>query len=366
MGTRAGSPCHDDMGWEDRPYYRDRPSSRMGPLLWLMSGSVPLFTFSGIRVRMHASMLVLIGVELLLAQTPLGIGAQSTITWLSILFASVLLHEFGHCFGARWVGGEADEILMWPLGGLALSRPPHRPWPSFITTAAGPAVTLSICVLAGLLLAVFNNGDGAIPWFPFHHGIRSYIPHDQLTFYIWWIFTVNYGLFVFNMLLVFYPFDGGRMVQELLWVRLGYYRSMQIAIPIGMVGAVALAAFGIAVWSLTLALIGVFGFHTCWRQRQLLREMGPDGFEDEGGGLYAAAYEPATPKRHRKGPTRSARRAVARARRASVDAKLESERLDAILAKVSAIGLAGLTWRERRVLRRATESRRKRDAELSR
>ncbi len=352
------------MAWQDRPYYRDREPSRMGPLLWLWSGSVPLFTFAGIRVRMHASLLVMIVVGLVLAQTPLGVGGQNAVTGLSILFASVLLHEFGHCFGARWVGGEADEILMWLLGGLAMSRPPRRPWPSFITTAAGPAVNLGICILAGALLAVFNNRDGAIPWFPLHHGLRSYIPHDQLTYYVWWIFTVNYGLLLFNLLLVFYPFDGGRMVQELLWVRLGYYRSMQIATVIGMVGAVVLAAVGLVSWRLLLVMIAVFGFHTCWRQRQLLREVGPDGFEDEQGGLYAAAYEPATPKRQR--PTRSALRAATRAKQAAVDARLESERLDAILAKVSAAGLASLTWWERRTLRRATRSRRRRGVELSR
>ncbi len=47
------------MAWQDRPYYRDQTPGRMGPLTWLLSGSVPLFTFAGIRVRLHASMLVL-------------------------------------------------------------------------------------------------------------------------------------------------------------------------------------------------------------------------------------------------------------------------------------------------------------------
>ena len=36
---------------------------------------------------------------------------------------SVLLHEFGHVAACRSTGGEADEILMWPLGGLAFTRP---------------------------------------------------------------------------------------------------------------------------------------------------------------------------------------------------------------------------------------------------
>ena len=66
-----------------------------------------------------------------------------------MLFVIVLLHEFGHCFAARKVDGEADEILMWPLGGLAYcSRPAH---------AAGQlhhrrrraAVNVVICLVAG-------------------------------------------------------------------------------------------------------------------------------------------------------------------------------------------------------------------------
>jgi hypothetical protein len=354
------------MGWQDRPYYRDRTPSRMGPLMWLLGGSLPLFTVFGIRVRMHASMLVTISLTLLLAQTRVGLGVQNAIVSMAILFVSVLLHEFGHCFGARWVGGEAEDILMTPIGGLAFSRPPRRPWPSFITTAAGPATTLAICLVTWGILMALGHGHTTIPWFPFGHDIIADIPSRTVAYYVWWVFLVNYGLLMFNMLLVFYPFDAGRMIQELLWVRMGYYRSMLIATPIGMFGAVGMFAFSLAVWQPLLALIGVFGFMACWRQRQLLREMGPDGFEDEGGGLYAAAYEPVTPERRRRRTSRAARRAVAQARRAAVEAKLESERLDAILAKVSSQGIGSLTWRERRALRQATEKRRKRDVELSR
>src|SRR5258708_14985890 len=41
------------------------------------------------------------------------------IILIVILFFSVLLHEFGHCFAARSVGGDAQDVLLWPLGGLA-------------------------------------------------------------------------------------------------------------------------------------------------------------------------------------------------------------------------------------------------------
>src|SRR5450432_1407745 len=123
------------MGYQDRPYYRDRGSGA-SPLMWILSGSVPLFTVFGIRVRAHASLIILIALELIFASSKSGLGAKNAVFSMSILFLSVLLHEFGHCFGARWVGGEADEILMWPLGGLAMISPPHRPWAQFIATAA--------------------------------------------------------------------------------------------------------------------------------------------------------------------------------------------------------------------------------------
>ncbi len=44
---------------------------------------------------------------------------------MTALFAIVLMHEFGHCFAARWVGGEAEDILMSPLGGPRRSRARH-------------------------------------------------------------------------------------------------------------------------------------------------------------------------------------------------------------------------------------------------
>src|SRR4051812_1431746 len=103
------------MGYQDRYYYRDRGSGASNPLMWLLNGSAPLFTAFGIRVRIHAMMITWIIIELLFSGSEYGLGFKNACVSMSILFVSVLLHEFGHCFGARWVGGEADEILMWPL-----------------------------------------------------------------------------------------------------------------------------------------------------------------------------------------------------------------------------------------------------------
>lgn len=348
------------MGWEDRDYYRGRPSgSRFtGGLMWLLTGSVPLGTWFGIRVRMHSSLVIFMAITLLFAETRGGMGAKNALTSMIILFFSVLLHEFGHCFGARWVGGSARDILMWPLGGLAFVEPPRRPWPSFLTTAAGPAVNVLLCLVTGLgIFAIYAASDRSapLPWFPFRDGLASYVPYDStLAYYLFWIFTVNYGLLMFNLLLVFYPFDGGRMVQELLWVKVGYYKSMMFATRIGMIGAVIAAMVGL-VTSFMLVVIAIFGFITCYRQYQQLREMGPGEWADSTD--YSAAYiQP--DRKPPKGPGYFARRKAQRDAESEVD---EQKRVDEILAKVSASGMSSLTRSERNYLKKATENQRKRD-----
>jgi Zn-dependent protease len=351
------------MAWQDRPYYRERGSTgwSSNPLMWLWNGSVPLGTWFGIRVRMHATMVIYILLTVLLAETRGGLGATNAVTAMTILFFSVLLHEFGHCFGARMMGGDAHEILMWPLGGLATTDPPRRWWPSFVTTAMGPLVNVAICLVTGIAIAILNRSAGAIPWFPLRNGLRTYVPHDWTTYYLWWIFLVNYALLAFNLLLVFYPFDGGRLVQELLWWRFGYYKSMRFATVFGMVGAAVVFLFGLATFSLMLMLIAGFGFFTCYQQRQMLLEAGPYGLEEDEGIDYSAAYDSGMPK-----PKRTSKWSAKRAARKIVAEKAEREHIDAILAKVSAHGMNSLTWLEKRALKKATEHQRQHELAMKR
>ena len=342
------------MGFQDRPYYRDRSGSTGNPLMWLLTGSVPLFTIFGVRVRMHATLILYIAMELIFSGGERGLGPGNALTAMTILFGSVLLHEFGHIFGSRIMGGRGDDILMWPLGGLAFAEPPRRPWPSFVTTACGPLVNVIICLITGTALVVMSHSAEAIPWFPLRTGIHGYIPSNWTGYYLFWIFTVNYALLMFNLCLVFYPFDGGRMVQELLWFKFGYYKSMMFATAVGMVGAVAIAAVGLTTLNLTIMLIAGFGFYTCMQQRRMLKEVGPEEFDEDA--LFAAAYEKQTP--HRRGPSKWA---IRKAQKAANAERIEQQKIDAILAKVSAKGMNSLTWLEKRALKQATEHQRQRD-----
>ena len=125
----------------------------------MLFGSVSIGTWFGIRVRLHASLIIFIGLTLVLGPSASqNFDIVDALTSMVILFFTVLLHEFGHCFAARYMGGEADDIVMTPIGGLAYATPPHRPWPTFVTVACGPLVNVGICLMTGLALWLLTGG----------------------------------------------------------------------------------------------------------------------------------------------------------------------------------------------------------------
>ena len=350
------------MGWQDRPYYRDPGPSSGNPLMWLLSGSVPLFRVFGIHVRMHVSLLVLIvlGILFNLLEGPAALRDASI--GYALLFVIILLHEFGHCFAARWVGGDAKEILMWPLGGLAFADAPNRPWPQLITTAGGPFVNVLICIVTrGIAWLIFHS---AMSWNPL---IQKFPAAVTTTYFIlWWAYEISFWLLLFNLLPIM-PLDGGRMLQEILWFKLGYYRASLIALMVGMITAVPLALYGLmsitSVGGLLIVFIAASCFLYCYQTRAAMKAEGPWAFEEDNAD-YSAAMWRAEDDEPRRKPRRLSRRAVRKLRKQAQAEEAEQAHIDAILAKVSAHGMQSLTWRERRVLRKATE-RKRREMELS-
>ena len=113
-------------------------------------GSIHLFRFSGVDVFLHWSWFLVAAYEI-----QIGRGLYSSVTWNALeylaLFLIVLLHEFGHALACRQVGGRANQIVLWPLGGVAYVDPPPRPGATLWSIAAGPLVNV---VLVPVLFAV--------------------------------------------------------------------------------------------------------------------------------------------------------------------------------------------------------------------
>jgi Zn-dependent protease len=90
------------------------------------AGSMRLFQMQGISVYVHWSWLLVAVLELQFRTNFYASQVWNIAEYLS-LFAIVLLHEFGHALACRQVGGRANEIVLWPLGGVAFVMPPARP-----------------------------------------------------------------------------------------------------------------------------------------------------------------------------------------------------------------------------------------------
>src|ERR1700721_3242449 len=104
-------------------------------------GAIRLFRFSGIDVFLHWSWFLVAAYEIQTRK-----GSYSSVTWNVLeyvaLFLIVMIHEFGHALACRQVGGRADRIVLWPLGGVAYVDPPPRPGATLWSIAAGPLVNV--------------------------------------------------------------------------------------------------------------------------------------------------------------------------------------------------------------------------------
>jgi hypothetical protein len=95
----------------------------------------------------------------------------------------------------------------------------------------------------------------------------------------------------------------------------------------------------------------------------MLLAEGPWAFQDEDEPDYSASLfnaEPEHAPKHRK----LNKRILKRAQKREADERAEQDRVDEILAMVSAHGMNSLTYWEKRALKRATERQRKRDLDL--
>ncbi len=296
------------------------------------------------------------------------------LTFLTLLFGVVLLHEFGHAFGARFMGGGAHSILLWPLGGLATVSPPRTPAAMAVTTLAGPGVNLALALFSGVLLLLVGGGWHLLLVNPF--GSLMFAAGSPLIGYVWIFYQVNLLLFAFNLLPV-YPLDGGQLLQCLLWPRIGERRAKQVACQVGLYGAV-----GMVLWALTsyggdmLLFIGLVGGFTCYQQLQALKYGQEIDWRSSlrtsgsgAGGWWANARRRFGRKR-RSGPGARGRSANRAARRRPRDAGWVDKVPDldddakALLKKVEEQGIHTLTEEERVRLMEAFRRRRERDEYL--
>ena len=183
-----------------------------------------------------------------------GLGVMAAL----LLFASVLVHELGHCLVAMRYRIPIAQIILFIFGGMAqIKREAPTPKAEFLIAIAGPIVSL--------LIALGFWGLALLPGAP-----------PPLVAVSERLLGVNLALAVFN-LVPGYPLDGGRMLRAGLWAWFkSFHKATRYAARSGqgfaallILGGISAPFYGMGLQGIWLLLIGAFLYtaaHSTYRQ----------------------------------------------------------------------------------------------------
>lgn len=331
-------------------------NNRQNPLFWSFAAG----TWSGVHLRISW----LMPTVLLWALYEFGWKLGGAL--FVVMFVSVLLHEIGHILAARATEGSGDEILMWPLGGLAFVEV-STPRAQKLTAAAGPLMNLVMCALFLPAVLKANSLSHAInplevPFSKDGFGDTPLLDAQVLSFWFNWL------CLVINLIPAF-PLDGGQILRSWLTARMGTGMGTEMAIRLawlfgGLLAVVALFFFKsmvLLVLAFMIILLAIQEHH------QLQASESYDdsfmGYDFSQGYTSLEKSEPVKPER-RVGLWQRwlAKRRADKLKRIEQQSQQSEQQLDEILAKVHERGLASLTPAEKRLLKRASNRYRGKDA----
>ena len=198
-----------------------------------MRWSITIGSLGGTAVKIHITFILFLAWIAFSGWSRGGPAAALDSTlFIVLLFACVVLHEFGHITAARRYGIKTPEVTLLPIGGVAsLQRLPSDPAQELVVALAGPAVNL---VIGLVLIAVVGS---------IHPNDLTQIDNPNLSL-LGRLAIANIFLAVFNLIPAF-PMDGGRVLHALLAMRVGGARATEIAARIGQALAFGFGFLGL-------------------------------------------------------------------------------------------------------------------------
>lgn len=195
------------------------------------------FSLLGIPVRVHPLFWL---VALLLGLGGGDPDPGQMLTWVGVVFVSIIVHEMGHALLARSYGWQ-PWITLYGFGGLASYQPTHHSSSKQILIAlAGPMAgfVLAAAVVAGLYVS-----DREAWFLGWTIGEGLPIANLRLAELVFFLLYVNIFWGLVN-LMPLYPLDGGRVARELLVIaspRDGVRWSLMTGVATGaLLGSAAL------------------------------------------------------------------------------------------------------------------------------
>lgn len=238
-----------------------------------LKGTFKIATFFGIPVLIHWSF-VLVLAWILGSAYSNGLDGNGLL-WYTLLFisvfASVVMHEYGHALTARKYGVETRDIILLPIGGVArLERLPENPMEEFWVAVAGPLVNIGLAAVLSIyfLFVSFDEIFLTLEILDFER--RS--PIGVMSLFIPAVIIGNLVLAIFNLIPAF-PMDGGRILRALLSLKMERAQATRIASIIGQVLALGFVVVSIYPFQdPILAILGLFIFFVARQENSALQQ----------------------------------------------------------------------------------------------
>jgi Zn-dependent protease len=206
-----------------------------------MKYSFKIFSVFGIPVELHITFLVLMLLIYLVAFFKIIPSINLlTAVLITLVFATVVIHELCHSYIAKRYGVKIDRIVLLPIGGLSeMEEIPKDPAQELRIALAGPVSNLVIALVSYIVLIIFGS-------------LLSIVLSGALYYFI----IINLLLGLFNLLPAF-PMDGGRILRAFLAERMSFIKATKLAASIGKQFAIIMAVVGVF-FNFLLILIAIF------------------------------------------------------------------------------------------------------------
>ncbi len=206
-----------------------------------MKYSLKIFTVFGIPVELHISFLLLMIFIYLVAILNIIPSINIlTAVLITLVFATVVIHELSHCYLAKRYGIKIQRIVLLPIGGVSeMEELPKDPAQELRIALAGPTANIIIAGISYVILIIFG----------------SYLT-TILTGALYYFIIVNIILGLFNLLPAF-PMDGGRILRAFLAERMSFIRATKLSANIGKQFAIIMAVIGVF-FNFFLILVAIF------------------------------------------------------------------------------------------------------------
>lgn len=182
-----------------------------------------------------------------------------TLIWIFVIFASILVHEFGHALAARFFG-QTPRIELVAFGGLTYQEGRRlKGWREFLVVLNGPLFGFLLFLFSLLLL---NTG-----WF------TGPVAVAMLQIFIW----VNLFWTVVNLIPVM-PLDGGQLLRVIFESIFGS-KGLRYAIFGSLLISILFAVFFFFIgYFLVGAIFFLFAFQNfaTWRRLRVMTDRDQD------------------------------------------------------------------------------------------